>query len=141
MNHYKLEDLAVGLEESFEVAIDGDMQSIFLGLTGDVNPMHVSSKYASDRGFEDRLVYGMLTSSFVSTLAGVYLPGEHCILQEVTISFVKPVYIGDELVVVGKVAEVDERFGRIVVKFFIKKKNSNQKVCRGKYVAGLIEEK
>ena len=39
----------------------------------------------------------MLGASFFSTLAGVYLPGEHCLLHGVECKFAKPIFIGDTL--------------------------------------------
>ena len=78
--------------------------------------MHTDADYAKENGFKDALVYGLLTTSFYSTLAGVYLPGKHCLLQEVSAQFAKPVFVGDALTVSGKVAEVQETFRRIVIK-------------------------
>ena len=92
------------------------MMENFLALTRDTNPMHTSADYAKSNGFKDTLVYGLLTTSFYSTLAGVYLPGKHCLLQEVSAQFTKPVFVGDVLTVSGKVAEVQETFRRIVIK-------------------------
>ena len=86
------------------------MMENFLALTRDTNPMHTSADYAKSNGFKDTLVYGLLTTSFYSTLAGVYLPGKHCLLQEVSAQFTKPVFVS------GKVAEVQETFRRIVIK-------------------------
>ena len=67
-----------------------------------------------------RVVYGMLTSSFYSTLVGVYLPGENCLLQEIKISFNNPLYIGEEIVVAGIVVEKDDTFKRVEIKASIK---------------------
>ena len=67
-----------------------------------------------------RVVYGMLTSSFYSTLVGVYLPGENCLLQEIKISFNNPLYIDEEIVVAGIVVEKDDTFKRVEIKASIK---------------------
>ena len=107
------------------------MQNTFTELTGDVNPMHMTDKYASEHGFNARLVYGMMTASFYSTLVGVYLPGEHCLFHEVKTTFNAPVYIGDTLTIEGKVDEIDERFGRIKIKATVR----NQ---AGKKVSGAV---
>ena len=47
----------------------------------------------------------MLTASFLSTLAGIYLPGEKSLIHSVETKMIKPVFIGDELIVTGKVSE------------------------------------
>ena len=107
---------ASGVKEAFSVTVTHEMMEKFLAITGDVNPMHTDADYSRANGFKDALVYGLLTTSFYSTLAGVYLPGKHCLLQEVSAQFTKPVFVGDELTVSGKVIEVQETVRRIVIK-------------------------
>lgn len=83
------------------------------------------------------MVYGLLTGSLISTLAGVYLPGKYCLLQSVETVFIKPVFIGDELQVNGTIETVDSTFKRITVKVAIYNQNK-EKVLRGKYIASVL---
>lgn len=136
MNSYTLADLAVGTTESFTVTVTEEMMAQFYAITGDNSPIHMDAAYAAGRGYPGRVVYGMLGASMVSTLAGVYLPGEHCLLHQVDSKFAKPVFIGDTLTVTGKVAEVNDTFQQITVKFTITNQDG-KKVTRGQYVAGL----
>ena len=138
MNSYTLADLAVGTTESFTVTVTADMMDKFYAITGDNSPIHMDADYAAGRGYPGRVVYGMLGASMVSTLAGVYLPGEHCLLHQVDSKFAKPVFIGDTLTVSGKVAEVNDTFQQIVVKFTITNQDG-KKVTRGQYIAGLAK--
>lgn len=137
MNQYKLEDIKVGMIETFKVQITEDMQNNFRKISGDINPMHSDVNFAKEKGFDQVLVFGMLTASFFSTLVGVYLPGENCLFQECKdIRFHSPVFIGDELEVKGEVIEIDERFKRITIKAIIRNQD-NKKVCSGKLIAGV----
>ncbi|MBQ7860052.1 MAG: MaoC family dehydratase [Faecalibacterium sp.] len=138
MNSYTLADLAVGTTESFTITVTAEMMDHFYAITGDNSPIHMDADYAAGRGYPGRVVYGMLGASMVSTLAGVYLPGEHCLLHQVDSKFAKPVFIGDTLTVSGKVAEVNETFSQITVKFTITNQDG-KKVTRGVYVAGLAK--
>ena len=138
MNHYTLAEMQPGLTESFTVTVTQEMMDAFLKLTGDCSPIHVDEDYAKGRGYPGRVVYGMLGASFFSTLAGVYLPGEHCLLHSVEAKFAKPVFIGDTLTVTGKVTEVNETFGEITVKAVIENQNG-QKVTRGLIKAGVAK--
>ena len=61
------------------MTVTPEMMDAFRAITGDVSPIHIDADYARGRGFPGRVVYGMLGASFFSTLAGVYLPGEHCL--------------------------------------------------------------
>ena len=136
MNHYTLSELAVGQTESFTVTVTQEMMEDFYRLTGDDSPIHRSEEYAAGRGYPGRVVYGMLGASFFSTLAGVYLPGEHCLLHGVEAKFARPVFIGDTLTVKGTVTEVNDTFKEITVKAEIFNQEG-KKVTRGLDRAGL----
>ena len=138
MNSYTLADITPGMTESFTVTVTEAMMDAFYAVSGDNSPIHMDADYAAGRGYPGRVVYGMLGASFFSTLAGVYLPGEHCLLHSVEAKFSKPVFIGDTLTVTGKVTEVNETFGEITVKAVIENQNG-QKVTRGLIKAGVAK--
>ena len=139
MNEYKFSDIEIGLEESFEVKIDASKMDKFLDISNDINPLHVDSNYAEKKGFPGRVVYGLLTSSFYSTLVGVHLPGKHCILQGIDIQFSKPVYIGDTLKISGKVSYINEAYKQIEIRAFITNQN-NEKVSKATIKTGVLDE-
>ena len=139
MNEYKFSDIEIGLEESFEVRIDASMMDKFLDISNDINPLHVDSNYAKEKDFPGRVVYGLLTSSFYSTLVGVHLPGKHCILQGIDIQFSKPVYIGDALKISGKVSYINEAYKQIEIRAFITNQN-NEKVSKATIKTGVLDE-
>ena len=101
MNEYTYEEIQIGQKESFKVTVTEEMLSSFKNITGDVNPLHNDEEYALEKGYPGRVSYGMLTASFLSTLAGVYLPGKYSLIHEVKLKFAKPVFIGDELTIEG----------------------------------------
>lgn len=138
MNEYTLDDIKIGMTEEFKVQITEKMQNDFRNNTGDINPMHTDEDFAQEKGFDNILVFGMLTASFFSTLVGVYLPGKNCLFQECKdIRFHSPVFVGDELTIKGEVIEIDDRFGRIIIKATIRNQE-NKKVCSGKLIAGVV---
>lgn len=138
MNTYTFDEINIGDEESFAVTVTEDMMKAFLGITGDVNPLHNDENFAVNSGYPGRVVYGMLTASFLSTLAGVYMPGERSLIQTVETKMAKPVYIGDTLTVAGKVTEKHESFSVIILKVTIKNQNGDS-VLRGKMQIGVKE--
>ncbi|MBR5502753.1 MAG: MaoC family dehydratase [Oscillospiraceae bacterium] len=123
MNRYTIDELHEGMTAEFSVTVTEEKMAQFLALTGDCNPLHNSEEHAKAKGYPGRVVYGMLCASLYSTLAGVYLPGEHCLLQQVDSKFRKPVFIGDTLTVSGTVAEVSAGLRRITVKAKIRNQN------------------
>lgn len=136
MNSYTLETLKIGQAESFTYTVTEEKMRLFYELTGDESPIHMRDDYAQKRGYTGRVVYGMLGASLFSTLAGVYLPGEHCLLHSVESKFVRPVYIGDTLTVTGTVNDINETFGTITIKAAITNQDG-QKVTRGTIQAGV----
>lgn len=131
MKQYSYEELQIGHRESFEVAITDKMVFDFCKMSGDINPLHQDEKFAKEKGYESKVVYGMLTASFLSTLAGVWLPGEKSLIHKVEVEFPRPVYVGDILTVEGCVKEKNDTFRFIVLKVTIYNQKG-QKVLRGK---------
>ena len=136
MNEYTYDEIAIGQKESFSVTVTDEMMESFRNLTGDINPLHNDKDYAISKGHPDRVVYGMLTGSLLSTLAGVYLPGKRSLIQEVKLKFAKPVYIGDTLTVEGVVEEKHDSYSLIILKVTIRNQNGD-KVCRAKMQIGV----
>ena len=79
----------------------------FAWITGDFNPVHINKIEAQKSIFKERIAHGMLTASFISTVIGMYLPGEGSIYVEQNIRFLKPVKIGDTLTAWVKVVNID----------------------------------
>ena len=139
MNNYKFVDIHVGLEESFSVRVKSEKLDKFLKISGDINPLHTDTEYSKSKGFSDRVVYGMLTSSFFSTLVGVYLPGKYCLLQGIDIQFSKPVYIDNILTITGKVSYINEAYKQIEIKAIIINQD-NEKVSKATIKVGVMDE-
>lgn len=139
MNTYRFEEIELGHSEQFTVSITAQMLDSFGTLCGDINPLHCDAGFARSKGFADRVAYGMLTASFLSTLAGVYLPGRYSLIHEVESKFTKPVFPGDTLTVAGTVTELNETFRVFTMKVTICNQKG-EKVLRGKMRVGFLNE-
>ena len=111
MNVFSYEEITLGQEVSFTAAIGPDSMKAFAELTGDRNPRHT----------EQGVVYGMLTGSFLSTLAGMYLPGKYALIQSVRLEFVSPIVLsatGEKtpIVISGVVNGKEDRFRLLSLK-------------------------
>jgi 3-hydroxybutyryl-CoA dehydratase len=138
MKNYKFEDMKVGQTESFSIEISEEMIDMFQRISGDVNPLHANAVYAKKKGHKNRVVHGLLSSSFYSTLVGVYLPGQSCLLQGIETTFQKPVYPGDHLTITGEVSYVNEAYRQIEIKAQITNQD-NVKVLKSKIKVGFHE--
>jgi 3-hydroxybutyryl-CoA dehydratase len=75
--------------------------------------------------FKGRVCHGMLIASFISTVIGMYLPGEGTIYLEQNMRFVAPVYIGDTITAMVKVLELDGNIATLETLV----KNQDDKIC------------
>ena len=136
---YSFEDLYEGLSESFSTVITDEMVQAFRGITGDINPMHCDDDFSQRHGFPSRIVYGLLTTSFLSTLAGCYLPGERSLIQELSVKLARPVYVGDELNIKGNISQVNKSVRRIVMDVNITNQDGIE-VLRGAMKVGVLND-
>ncbi len=137
MNRFTYDEIEVGHKESFRVKVTKEDMDRFRSITGDVNPLHADPDYAKEHGHRDCVGFGMLTASYLSTLAGVYLPGEHSLIHSVKTKFSGAVYVNDELTVEGTVTEKNNTFELIIVKAVIKN-GDGEKVCKAEMQIGII---
>lgn len=81
---------------------------LFAGISGDFNPIHINEEYAKQTQFKKRIAHGLLTSSLLSQLLGVHLPGKGSVYMNQSIRFTAPVFIGDTITATGIIEAVDE---------------------------------
>lgn len=126
MNEYLFSELEIGHKETFTIQITQEMENSFRTITGDINPLHQDDEFAkeiSNGKFGQHVAFGMLTASFYSTLAGVYLPGKYSLIHSLDLKFQKPVFSSDILEVSGEIIDKQDDLKLIM----IKAKITNQK--------------
>lgn len=138
MNTYTYDEINIGKKESFTVTVSEEDRDRFREITGDINPLHNDLEYAKGMGHDKCVAYGMLTAAYLSTLAGVYLPGKNSLIQKTEVSFRKPVYVGDTLTVSGEVTDKNDTFKLLELKVEIKNQDG-VKVVKGKMEVSVAE--
>lgn len=101
------DDLSLGQRATFAKTITEADLSLFVAITGDVNPLHVNDEFARRTLFGTRIAHGMLSASLFSTMVGMLLPGTGAIYRSQTLEFLRPVRIGDTLTAFFEVDELD----------------------------------
>ena len=81
----------------------------FAGITGDFNPLHVNEAEARKMSYGKRIVIGMRTASFLSTVFAGFMPGPGTIYMEQAVKFLKPVFLGDTITANVEITELFER--------------------------------
>ncbi|MTJ79867.1 MAG: MaoC family dehydratase [Telmatospirillum sp.] len=100
------EDLTVGRSAVFSKTITDADVTLFAGVSGDTNPVHLDADYAGQTMFKGRIAHGMLSASLISTVFGTRLPGPGAIYISQTLKFKAPVKIGDTAVARVEVIEL-----------------------------------
>src|SRR4051812_8944428 len=113
IGHY-IEDLTVGQAASYTRPINEAGIQQFGAVSGDLNPLHFDEDYAKTTIFRGRIAHGMLSASFLSTVLGTQLPGAGSIFLNATIRFKAPVRIGDTVVAICTVREINLQRGRVI---------------------------
>lgn len=89
--------------ERVHTVTDSDLV-LFASVSGDKNPVHLDEEYAASTMFKGRIAHGMFTGALISASLGMDLPGPGTIYLGQSLSFRKPVMIGDTLTVTLEVA-------------------------------------
>lgn len=116
LHGYYLEDLEVGMSDSYAKTITEADVCLFAGISGDNNPVHINEEYAKTTMFGGRIVHGMFSAALISTVAGTRLPGPGAIYIDQSIKFTAPVRIGDTAKASVTVEEIDTRRKRVKCK-------------------------
>lgn len=82
--------------------------SLFAGVTGDLNPLHIDKEFAKKSRFGERIAHGLLSAGLISAVLGTRLPGPGSIYLSQSLNFHKPVKIGDTITATVKVSAYNE---------------------------------
>jgi len=112
---FAFEDLSIGMSATYSRVVTQDDVAQFARLTGDTNPVHLDQAYAAETPFKRRIVHGMLTAGYISTVLGTKLPGEGAIYMSQTLKFLAPVHHGDTVVARAEVVDLNAEKSRAVM--------------------------
>lgn len=106
----------IGQKASFSKTITETDVVQYAGLSGDFNPIHVDREFAQTTQFGQRIAHGLLTTSLLSGVLGMHLPGPGSVYMGQSLKFVKPVFIQDTITATVEVIAYDPEKGNIVLK-------------------------
>lgn len=95
LHGYYFEDLKVGMTDLYSKTVTDADITLFAGVSGDTNPIHLDAEFAKESRFGQRIAHGMLAASYISAVLGTRLPGPGCIYLGQELKFLNPVKLGD----------------------------------------------
>jgi acyl dehydratase len=113
MSEWSLDTAEVGdaLPDLVLPAITRLQLALYCGGSGDHNPIHVDSDFARRAGMKDVLAHGMLSMAFMGRLVTSLVPQAQ--VMSLGARFQAMTWVGDEITVSGRVAEVDRERRRV----------------------------
>ncbi len=112
MSGLYFEDLSVGQSAELTRTVDDKAIQAFAEVSGDFNPVHLDEAFAATTQFKGRIAHGMLSAAYISALIAGKLPGPGAIYLGQTLSFRRPVKIGDEVTVTATITALDAEKAR-----------------------------
>ncbi len=88
---------------------------LFAVMSGDVNPAHVDEEYAKSDIFHEVIAHGMWGGALISAVLGTELPGPGTIYLNQSLSFRRPVGLGDTVTVRVTVKEKVDAKKRLIM--------------------------
>ena len=85
----------------------------FAAVSGDTNPSHLDEEFADHTPFHGVVAHGMWGGALISALLGNQFPGAGTVYQDQVLYFVKPVRVGDTLVVTATVTRMEPEHKRV----------------------------
>lgn len=135
----ELAEQSAKIQHTYKVT--SDIYSSFQKCSNDYNPLHVDQLYAVSKGFSDCVMYGNILNAFISHFVGMLLPSKEVMIQSQDISFHKPVYLNNEIMLEATVDTVSEAVNIIVymLKFRRLDEDKSELVAKGHVQIGLFK--
>jgi phosphate acetyltransferase len=93
------DEITVGETAQLVRTLRPDDIHLFAAMSGDVNPTHVDTEFARSGQFREVVGHSMWGSTLISSILGTEFPGPGTVYISQTLSFWRPVTIGDTLTV------------------------------------------
>lgn len=137
-------DIAQFAEQSAKIThvykVTPEVYYSFQRCSNDFNPLHTDAVFAKQKGFETPVMYGNILNAFISHFVGMLLPSREVMIQSQDISFHKPVFLNDDILMEASLDSVSEAVNVIIykLKFYRIGEPKNTLVAKAHVQIGLI---
>lgn len=112
-NGWRLDQLSVGQRATLTRRVTEREVMLYMGVTGDINPIYVDRNYAARTPMGQPVVPAVLLAGYVFTALMQRLPGPGTLSLMQTFHFLHPVRVGDTITIVVEVISIDAARGRV----------------------------
>ena len=100
--------------------------ALYMGASGDHNPIHVDIDFARQSGMPDVFAHGMLSMAWLGRLLTNWVPQTD--IREFSVRFAAMTQVGEAITATGRVTEKLERDGQTLVRLDIQTTNADGQV-------------
>lgn len=104
-----ISEMAVGDRVERDYRVTDEDVTAFGKISGDFNPVHFDDEYAATTIFGRRIAHGVISLAKFSGIFGMDMPGLGTLWLSQTVSFIKPVFIGEPYKAIAEVVALDRR--------------------------------
>ncbi|MEM1104052.1 MAG: bifunctional enoyl-CoA hydratase/phosphate acetyltransferase [Pseudomonadota bacterium] len=109
------DELRIGDSAELIRTLEPEDISLFAVSSGDVNPIHLETDFAETTRFHEIIAHGMWGGALISAVLGTQLPGPGAIYLEQSLSFQRPVGVGDTVRVSVTVTKLEAAQRRVTL--------------------------
>ena len=126
---------------TYNYQVTPDVYYSFQRCSNDYNPLHTDADFARQKGYDAPVMYGNILNAFVSHFVGMLLPSREIMIQSQDISFHKPVFLNDEIVLESSIDTISEAVNIVAykLKFYRINDTGRQLVAKGHVQVGLLK--
>jgi len=113
IENHTFDEIRVGEGASLTRTLKAEDIQLFAAMSGDVNPLHVDSGYASTTSFHGVIAHSLWGGALISTVIGTEYPGPGSICKSLSLRFLLPVQVGDTLEVRVTATAKDDKIHQV----------------------------
>lgn len=115
LENQPIDTLQEGMQRRYQKTLSENDIALFAATSGDLNPVHLDADYAATTVFKQPIAHGMWTGALISAAIATQLPGPGSVYRGQTLSFKRPVVVGDCITVTLTVLSVKARSKRVIL--------------------------
>ena len=139
MNITELAEQSAQITHTYQVT--PDVYYSFQRCSNDYNPLHTDVAFANSKGYDTPVMYGNILNAFISHFVGMLLPIRNVMIQSQDISFHKPVFLNDQIMLESSVDTVSEAVNIVSYKLKFRRigGGKSELVAKGHVQIGLLK--
>jgi 3-hydroxybutyryl-CoA dehydratase len=97
-----------GMVFSWDFSFTDEQINNYAYLSGDFSPLHLNSDFGRQKGYENKIVHGVLIASQCSRLIGHEVPDQNLVMTDLKLNFKKPTYPNNKINFKAEIVNISE---------------------------------